>query len=262
MTKRILFFILLFISGQNMVSGQTSISTMSDVNNLLEEVEFKVMLQTDLHKAEVLDLASKKYFIPLTNYIDLNVIGKGKSINLSSDKLSEYIISQINNVSTSEQLGEKILNEFLASGFVDDGRKQTTEKDKPRVSLGGYFVSEYEYHQEPDGVFHSLLEINQTRIFVAADINPSESKNRISFLGEWNPIPEEVIHQIDELSFVRDTTTYTLSNPEENAGMLHTASSKCFIILRTRCQSARSDQSDLTRKPPIASIRKTTPAQN
>ena len=69
---------------------------MSDVNNLLEEVEFKVMLQTDLHKAEALDLASKKYFIPFTNYIDLNVIGKGKSITLSSDKLSEYIISQIN----------------------------------------------------------------------------------------------------------------------------------------------------------------------
>lgn len=221
MTTRILFFVLLFISCVNMTFGQSSISTMSDVNNLLEEVEFKVMLQTDLHKAEALDLASKKYFIPFTNYIDLNVIGKGKSITLSSDKLSEFIISQINIVSSSEQLGENILNEFLASGFVDDEKKQTTEKDKPRVSLGGYFVSEYEYHQEPDGVFHSLLEINQTRIFVAADINPSETKNRISFLGEWNPIPEEVIHQIDELSFLRDTTTYTLRNPEDNGGMLH-----------------------------------------
>lgn len=221
MTTRILFFLLFFISCLNISFGQTSISTMSDVNNLLEEVEFKVMLQTDLYKAEVLDLASKKYFIPLTNYIDLNVIGKDKSITLSSDKLSEFIVSQINTVSTSEQLGENILNEFLATGFVDDEKKQVTEKDKPRVSLGGYFVSEYEYHQEPDGVFHSLLEINQTRIFVAADINPSESRNRISFLGEWNPIPEEVIHQIDEVSFRRDTTTYTLRNPGENGSMLH-----------------------------------------
>lgn len=51
-------------------------------------------------------------------------------------------------------------------------------------------------------------------------------------MGEWNPIPEEVIHQIDELSFVRDTTTYTLSNPEENAGMLHTANGELIPFER------------------------------
>ncbi len=205
---------------------------MSDVNNLFEDVEFKVMLQTDLKTAETLDLSSKKYFIPLSNYIDLNVIGKGKSIVLSSDKISTFIVSQINQVKTVEQLGEKILDAFINDEFSNVENIAPVEKEKPKVTLGGYFVTEYEYHQEPDGVFHSMVEINQTRIFVAADINSSQKKNKISFLGEWNPIPEEVIHQIDEVTFVRDTVSYTIQNPDAGNGMSHMSSGELIPFER------------------------------
>ena len=40
--------------------AQTSLNTMSDVNNLFEDVEFKVIFsKTDLKTAETLDLSSK-----------------------------------------------------------------------------------------------------------------------------------------------------------------------------------------------------------
>ncbi|MBK6446124.1 MAG: hypothetical protein IPF81_12790 [Bacteroidetes bacterium] len=205
---------------------------MSDVNNVFEEVEFKVMLQTDMQKAESLDLPSKKYFISMSNYIDLNVIWKGKSLVLSSDKITTFILSQLGTVNSAEQLGEKLLNAYINEEFSETEKKAGNEKEKPKVSLGGYFVTEYEYHQEPDGVFHSMLEINQTRIFVAAEINSSDQKNRISFLGEWNPIPEEVIHQVDEVTFVRDSVAYTISNPGDNGGMIHMGSDEMIPFER------------------------------
>ena len=42
--------------------AQTSLNTMSDVNNLFEDVEFKVMLQTDLKTAETLSIYLPKIF--------------------------------------------------------------------------------------------------------------------------------------------------------------------------------------------------------
>ena len=89
----IVFIFSLFFCIQNLLA-QSTLKTMSDVNNVFEEVEFKVMLQTDMQKAESLDLPSKKYFISMSNYIDLNVIGKGKSLVLSSDKITTFILSQ------------------------------------------------------------------------------------------------------------------------------------------------------------------------
>ncbi|MBK9026141.1 MAG: hypothetical protein IPL69_19915 [Saprospiraceae bacterium] len=67
---------------------------------------------------------------------------------------------------------------------------------------------------------------------MAAEINSSDQKNRISFLGEWNPIPEEVIHQVDEVTFVRDSVAYTISNPGDNGGMIHMGSDEMIPFER------------------------------
>ncbi|MBK9026140.1 MAG: hypothetical protein IPL69_19910 [Saprospiraceae bacterium] len=107
---------------------------MSDVNNVFEEVEFKVMLQTDMQKAESLDLPSKKYFISMSNYIDLNVIGKGKSLVLSSDKITTFILSQFGTVNSAEQLGEKLLNAYINEEFSET-EKRSTERETQGVIL-------------------------------------------------------------------------------------------------------------------------------
>ncbi|MCX6292223.1 MAG: hypothetical protein NT126_10735 [Bacteroidetes bacterium] len=221
MKKHLKILAILFVTCTKVSLAQSTISTMSDLNNFFEMVEFNVMLQTDVQKGEALQITSKKFFIPLSNYIDLNVIGKGKSLVLNPDKMSSFIVSQLDSVSTSELLGHKLLDAFIDNKFSEEANKSVPGKDKPKVTLGGYFATEFEYHQEPDGIFHPLLEINQSRIYVAADINPSETQSVISFLGEWNPIPEEVIHQVDEISFLKDTTHYVLSNQAMQSGTMH-----------------------------------------
>jgi hypothetical protein len=218
--------LLLLIIAQG-AHAQSSLVTMSDVSNFFDEIQFKVLLETDVQKAETAGLVSKKCFFSVTNFIDLNVLGKGKTLVVSEEKLSKFLITHANSGATSDELSKTLLAAFKNNEFApDENDKVSTEKEKLKVSVGGYFVTEFEYHQEPDGVYHPLLEINQTRIYIASDINPSAIKNRVSFLGEWNPIPEEVIHQVDAISFTRDSNLYVLENPHQGASTMHHAESE------------------------------------
>src|SRR5258706_4805719 len=72
-----------------------SANTVSQLNNHLDDIEFKVLLATDVQKVEAMNLTDYKYFIPLINYIDLNVIGKGKTVTINTDMLVDFIKEQI-----------------------------------------------------------------------------------------------------------------------------------------------------------------------
>jgi hypothetical protein len=216
---KLLFGILLFCTA---ASGQTSLTTMSQVNNFIDDVVFRSLLEVDINKAEAINLAEKKCFLPMLNYIDYNILGVGHTVALDGNKMVGYIAQQVNAGVTENEFSEKLLHALVNKEFyfnADSTSHETSEKTK--VNLGGFFVTEFEYHQEPDGVYHPLLEINQTRIYVSAELNKGDSKNKVSFLGEWNPLPEEVIHQIDEITFRMDTATVVITSPGPDAVGMH-----------------------------------------
>lgn len=194
--------------------GLRTASTMSEVNQILREVDFEVLLRTEAEISKGIGLAEGSYLLPLANYLDLNFIGAGKSVTLNPEVMINFILERLAQGESIETIGLGLVAEFKQSGFVSKaGGKEQKRMDKAepvRTHVGGFIAGEFEYHQEPDGSYHRLLEINQARIYFATQLNPYEEGTNLSVLVEFNPVPEEIIHQIDEVAISRNGITDTL----------------------------------------------------
>lgn len=218
---KVLLISLFFFFTCPFTKAQVTVNTLSEMNGLLDDIEFRILLNTDVKDASRLNLSEYRYFIPLINFLDLNVFGKGSTLHLDPDRMVTYISSLIPKAESGKDLSAQVLNGYKNGSYDTEvlDEQATTERKKAKVGIGGFFTVEYEYHQEPDGEFHPMLEINQTRIFFNADLNPTTQKNHITFLGEWNPVPEESIHQIDFIQIPHDTSIYTLEAPGADEDM-------------------------------------------
>jgi len=177
---------------------------MSEVNQILQAVDFEVLLRTEAEINKGVGLAEGSYLLPLASYLDLNFIGAGKSVTLDPEAMIDFILGRLAQGESIETIGLGLVAEFKRTGFLPKVREQERPKkideaESGRTHIGGFLAGEFEYHQEPDGSYHRLLEINQVRIYFATQLNPNAVGNNLSVLAEYNPVPEEVIHQIDEI---------------------------------------------------------------
>jgi len=184
--------------------GPRTASTMSEVNQILQAVDFEVLLRTEAEINKGVGLAEGSYLLPLASYLDLNFIGAGKSVTLDPEAMIDFILGRLAQGESIETIGLGLVAEFKRTGFLPKVREQERPKkideaESGRTHIGGFLAGEFEYHQEPDGSYHRLLEINQVRIYFATQLNPNAVGNNLSVLAEYNPVPEEVIHQIDEI---------------------------------------------------------------
>jgi len=176
-----------------------TVSTMTEVLDVVDIITLGVTLQAPVDlKFDRFDVS---YLLPLINHLDFNVIGHGRSATLFPQHMIEYILRQLERNEPLAEIGTSLIDEFrqLELTALQEQNRQLEEqrqKQQPksmmeplRVNIGGFFVSEIEQHQEPDGAWFTLVEINQLRLFFSALINPSAQKNRVSFLAEWNPVP-------------------------------------------------------------------------
>ncbi len=186
-------------------SSFVNANTMSEVNAILQDVAFEVVLQAEKINLSSSELIKANYLIPLATFIDLNVIGKGKSVVIDKSKMSRFVIKFLEQGKSLQQLSASLVNAFANGEFRPDITPQKSSFSRPNQSqiksrIGAFVATEFEYHQEPDGKYVPLMEINQVRIFFNTHFSSSANQNNIDFLAEWNPVPEEVIHQIEEVS--------------------------------------------------------------
>lgn len=174
-----------------------SASTMAEIYQIFNEINLELILETDI-SSNAQDILNNNLFVPLSLHIDLNVIGQGKNIQINKTALKEFLVSELTKENT--KLSFELVDNYK-KGLFNLSKESDVKQNKGisvKNSFGGFFVGEAEYHQEPDGNFHHLLEINQLRLYFSSQINQS-SENSMYFLGEWNPVPEEVVHHIDEI---------------------------------------------------------------
>jgi Putative beta-barrel porin-2, OmpL-like. bbp2 len=95
--------------------------------------------------------------------------------------------------------------------------------------VGGYVATELEYHQEPDGDFVTKIELNQFKLFFASHRNSASSKNKVSVFAEFNPIPEEVIHQVDSATVTKGIFSNVLREPNTTEGEELIAFERLFV---------------------------------
>ena len=203
--KRIVasFIISLFVLGpvhsQHNERAKT-IATISDITSLIKSVSFGVLTQVEIEKLSESYL-NETYLLKFANYLDYNVIGAGKSVIVDPDRVSNFIVENIKADVNPNLISDLLIAELNSGGLTPGSSKP--QDPAPTVSVGGYVVTEFEYHQE-HGKFVPLFEINQVKIFINSRLVSAE-KNSISVLSEWNPVPEEVIHHIDEIIVDSDT---------------------------------------------------------
>ena len=190
---------------QSSSSGRMTLATMSDATEMVSLVQLRLLGDTDLGSGEIV---SDDAFFQLLNFIDLHVIGQGRVSVVDVELVSEFVRQRRNDPGLSGAL----VAEYQRSGFVDPVAK-TRASDESLLDLGGFLVGEIERHQEPDGHLATLYEINQLRLYFSRELNTSSAVNRVSVLAEWNPVPEEVVHQPDVLTITRDGVTDTIAIP-------------------------------------------------
>ena len=182
--------------------GHVIAHTMSEVNQVLQDVAIEVVLQSEGATYNTADLVKAQYLIPLATFIDLNVIGSGQPVRLDRAKMVNFIVSTLQAGQDLKHVSAALIDEFTQGRFepVREVEKPTTETASYKLStrVGGFGVTEFEYHQEPNGEYVPLMEINQVRIYFSAQLSSATAPSHVSFLAEWNPVPEEVIHQIEE----------------------------------------------------------------
>jgi hypothetical protein len=185
-----------------------AVSTVSDINRLANLVSFYALLEINVSSEVVFE---DKHLIPFTNYLDLNVVGAGKTVFLYPGRMATFIAEKINTGTPPDQISHLLIEEFQNGKFTVDVQQAAANEDELRVKIGTYMVGEFEFHQEANGKFVPLLEINQARIFFSATHRSGTSgKNNMNFLAEFNPIPEEVIHQVDEIHLRGDSLVDTV----------------------------------------------------
>ena len=200
-------------------SSSITAFTMSDVNRVLQSIAFDVILQVEGTAYNSSELLKADYLIPLASFIDLSVIGRGNVVTLHQEKIIEFIINALKKGDSVKSISTALVEKFKASGFKPEQKQEAAgglQGDKVLARIGGYAVTEFEYHREPDGEYVPLLEINQLRLFFSAQVSPADAQNSVSFFGEMNPVPEEVIHQIEQapLTSVGITDTLLSVTPE------------------------------------------------
>lgn len=178
-------------------AASREVLTVSDLMDLFSEAHLVALSNLDVSSLRVdSEATDPQVFLPLINYLDLNVLGHGDQLSLDPERIGRFVLEHANDTALRSRLVDAYRQGAFAASAPDGsgagGRGQTVE-------IGGYFAGEVEYHQEPDGRHVGLLEINQVRVFVASNINPDALSNQTSVLLEWNPVPEEVVHHPDEV---------------------------------------------------------------
>lgn len=126
--RKLFCLALICSAGAGIANGQTTINTMSQVNNLIDDVVFRSLLEVDLQKAEAVNLSNKKCFIPTINYIDQKVFGKGNTIIIDGDKVKDFVVHMIKTGTTKKGLSKHILVSLKKGSFL------TTEKTPSKIS--------------------------------------------------------------------------------------------------------------------------------
>ena len=126
--RKLYCLVLIYSLGSGIVKGQVALSNMNQVNNLIDDVVFKTLLQVDLQKAEAVDLSNKKCFIPMSNYIEEKVFGKGNTLAIDGEKISEFIIYQIKDGVKRKALSKKL------SASLQKGKFTTSEQAPAKLT--------------------------------------------------------------------------------------------------------------------------------
>lgn len=196
-----------------------SINTLVELNSAINYMELKINdfieLQKSLNPEFKVNINASDIFKSLNTYIDLNVIGAGKNTILLPDKIINFVTYNIEKGKDSSEISLMVIEEFKKGSFSTTDKKDEDDFSRLknnllRTQFGAFLVPEFEYHQEDDGKFEPLMEINQARIFFSSNINIPKSP--IYFLAEWNPLPEEVIHHIESLDFQNNGKKYVLQS--------------------------------------------------
>jgi hypothetical protein len=192
------------------VKAQKTAYSMPEVNKILKGIHLYLNIELPDSTKTRIGLTNMRYLNPLTNYIDYNVIGKGRVALIDEDKLREFILSNINEGKSLSQIGKILILEFNRQEADATG----VEDKEDLFSVGGFFSGEMEYHEEPDGDFQLKTELNQLRLYFASHLNTKTKSNNVSIFAEYNPVPEEVIHQVDEAIIIKGLMRDTLRQPE------------------------------------------------
>jgi Putative beta-barrel porin-2, OmpL-like. bbp2 len=192
------------------VNAQKTAYTMPEVNKILKDMHLYISVELEDSIKVKSGLTNSQYLIPLINYIDYNVIGKGRVALIDDDKFREFILNNVEAGKTASQIGKELIVQY---NLFKNSPLLAGEKEDA-FHVGGFLVGEVEYHQEPDGKFKTLMELNQAKLYFAAHINSKSSSNKVDVFAEYNPLPEEVIHQIEEVVIKKATLQDTLFEPE------------------------------------------------
>lgn len=174
-----------------------AVSTISDINNLLNTISLYVLLEIDVSTNVVF---RDKYLIPFGNYLDYQVVGAGKTAYLYPGKVASFIAEKINTGTPPENVARLVINAFQEGVFSVDVTDSPDDTEATKLKVGAYFVGGYDIYQEPDGEMDLHFELNQSKFYFSGHYNPDKSnQNMVDFLAEFNPVPEEVYHHIDFL---------------------------------------------------------------
>jgi hypothetical protein len=210
---------LFFLCVSFQTKAQKIAYTLPEVNTLLKGIHQYIDVElTDSTKQRV-GFNSSSYLIPLTNYIDYNVIGKGRVAVINEDMLRDFIIKKIQDGVSLKQISQDLIGQYNVQKNI-----VTTEGEKSDgFHIGGFFSSEVEYHQEEDGKFQTKLEINQVKLYFASHFNSKSNGNKVDVFAEYNPAPEEVIHQVDEAVVRKGTNVDTINGSTNELPSNHEA---------------------------------------
>jgi hypothetical protein len=195
-----------------------AVATISDINRLINTVSLYALLEIDVTTGVVLE---DKHLISFSNYLDYQWVGAGKTAYVYPGKIATFIAEKINSGTKPEEISLLIIKAFETGTFLVNVQMDAAVEEELRMKVGAYLVGEFEYHQEPDGKFLPLLEINQAKFFFSSHYNGNRNGvNAIDFLAEFNPLPEEVIHVIESVALSHNGHIDTISYPQRSEGSL------------------------------------------
>ncbi len=210
MRKPIFLATMLFVCVSVHVKAQKIAYTLPEVNTLLKEIHQYIDIELSDSTKQKIGFTGTTYLIPITNYIDYNIIGKGRVAIINEDQIRDFILQRIQEGTSLESISRALV------GFYNKQKNiVSTEGEKSDgFHIGGFFSGEVEYHREEDGIFKTKLEINQLKLYFASHLNSKSKANKVDVFVEYNPIPEEVIHQIDFAPIKKGTNMDTIRGSE------------------------------------------------
>jgi hypothetical protein len=191
-----------------------AIATFSDINKLLNAVSLYVLLEIDVSKEIVF---RDKDLVAFGNYLDYQVVGAGKTAYIYPGKIASFIVEQINAGIAVQDIARLVINAFQTGAFSVEIAGETDTKSGAKLTIGAYLVAGYEVYQQPeDGEFLRHFEINQSKFYFSGRFNPNNSNtNVVDFLGEFNPVAEDLHHHIEFLRINHNGHIDTLEHEEQ-----------------------------------------------